>query len=475
MSRALADFRLESGVYRLGQFSPVSIRDQVVRATYLVEHLAASTELAQTTRLLVVGGGTAGVTAAVVASRLGVQQVMLVERAGTVMPLQSRSQSRWLDPVQYDWPASHWREQSWPVSETPRRFTAVAAPFPVLSAGIAEDWALNFQNRASGALGTGVTALFHTEALSWSRTASSLSVELRDIGSGRVTWQDADIIMLAAGFGIEDTTVPDTTQAGVDFQGLDFWSDDQFETPTMGIANHKHGVLVSGGGDGALQDFVRLSTGVRAVRDILDAAWNSTEQLTPWKEQMAALWHWEDHASRARGFLPTPLDECDLLRRLHQRHLEAVQSLINSPEWPAVVNWFDQQMSGRVVGSVKLALKCDHFHWCYGLNRTGALIAIEYIKHRTRDNPVKTNVALKSTAPVAHTCSIGCWGHVHEAHLAQGVSCADDVDAIKAWPAAKTLPEHFDGLVVRHGIDPLVFGPRTFERLTPQVVPFHLP
>ena len=189
---------------------------------------------------------------------------------------------------------------------------------------------------------------------------------------------------------------------------------------------------------------------------------------------MAALWHWEDHAIRARGFSPAPLNECEILRRLQQRHEEAVQSLVGSPEWPTLVNWFDMQTSGRILGSVKLALKCDHFHWCYGLNRTGALIAIEYIRAKGF-NPVKTNVALKSTEPVAHSCSARCWGHVHVAHIAEGVSCADNVAAIKVWPSAKTKSEHFDGLVIRHGIDPLVFGTHTFERLKPQVVPFHLP
>lgn len=474
MSRALAEFRLEHGVYRLGQFSPVSIRDQIVRATYLVEHLVASTELAESTRLLVVGAGAAGVVAAVMASRLGVRHVTLVERAGTVMPLQSQSQSRWLDPVQYDWPASHWRERSWPVPETPRRFTSVSAPFPALSAGIAEEWALDFQNRTSKVLSAGVKALFYTEVLPWTRTSSGLSVELKDVRNKAITVQDTDLIMLAAGFGIEDTTVPNTSLSSGAFKSIDFWSNDQFETPKMGITNNQYGVLVSGSGDGALQDFVRLSTGIRAARDILDAVWNTTVQTTPWKEQMSALWHWEDHASRARKFSPTPLDECNLLGRLHQRHVEAVQSLVVSNEWPNVLAWFNQRMSQRIIGSVKLALKCNHFNWCYGLNRIVALIVIEYVKSKGID-PVKTNVALKATSPVAHSCGAGCWGEVHVAHLAQGVSCANDVNSIKTWPAAQTQSENFDGLVIRHGIEPLIFGLRTFERLKPQVVPFHLP
>ncbi|RCW65091.1 hypothetical protein DES41_11315 [Pseudorhodoferax soli] len=398
----------------------------------------------------------------------------LVERAGTVMPLQSRSQSRWLDPVQYDWPASHWREQAWPIDENPRRFTAVAATFPVLRAAVAEDWASNFESRASPVLGKGVTVLFHTEALAWTVAPTGVVIDLHDAKTATTSPIDADVLILAAGFGTEDSAVPDASNPGTKFRGVDFWADDQFESATMGIATNRHGVLVSGSGDGALQDFVRLSVGVRAVGDVLDAVWNSTTALTPWKEQMLGLWHWEDHAVRARGFSPSPLDECILLRRLHTRHHEAVEALFGSPQWQAVQRWFDAKISRRNFGSVQLALRCDHFHWCYALNRTGALIAIKYFQSKGFD-PILANVALKSTAPLAHSCSAGCWGHAHEAHLAQGVTCADDASAIHAWPAAQTTSGQYDGLVIRHGIDPLTYGPRTFDRLKPQIIPFHLP
>jgi hypothetical protein len=474
MTRALGEFRLEAGVYRLGQFSPVSIRDQVVRANYLVEHLAHTTELATSTRILVIGGGAAGLTAAAAASRLGVRDVTLAERAGTVMPLQSRSVSRWLDPVQYDWPAAHWADEAWPVDETPRRFTAVSIPFPKLTAALAEDWALEFQNRTAGILGRGVTALFDTEASLWRRaTGGGLEVDLHNLKTGATAVAACDLLILAAGFGVEHSAVPDTTSA-TDFWGLDFWSTDKFETVDMGIAAAKHGVLVSGAGDGALQDFVRLATGLRSVRDLLEAVWSSTPDSTPWKDQFSALWHWEDNAGRARNFVPSPLAECEVLRRLHRRHIEAVDALASSPEWATVLQWLDTATTGRRLGAVELAFKCDHFSWCYPLNRTGALITARYLKDRGHD-VLRFETALKSTAPRSHACGPSCWGQTHEAHLAQGVTCAHSEADIRTWPAANTLTEHVDGLAIRHGIDPLVFGARTFARMSPQVVPFHLP
>lgn len=475
MTRQLADFLLEPGVYRLGQYSPVSIRDQVVRANYLVEHLAASGELAQTTRLLVLGAGAAGVMATVAAVRRGVADVTLVEKSGTVMPLQARTQTRWLDPVQYDWPAGQWAMNEWPVPETgSRRFTAVSAPFPPLRSAIAEDWALNFQNRAAKTMGSAVKTLYHTEAGMWFRSLPGFSVPLTNVNTGAKTTIDADLIIFAAGFGTEHAAVPDATNPPHDFWGLDFWSPDKFELPDMGITARTNGVLVSGGGDGALQDFVRLTTGLRSVGDIMVRVWATTDEFTEWKQQFMNVWHWEDHANRSRGYAPHPLAECDLLRRLHARHQDAVEALTASSEWTTVADWFDERLSNRAVGSVFLALKCDHFGWCYGLNRSVALILLEYLKRR-KVSVLKTHVAVQSTEHVAttHPCGHGCWGHKHRVHLAQNVSCATSDDDIKS--SKDTKPELYDGLVIRHGIDPLKFGPFVFDKLKPQVVPFHLP
>jgi hypothetical protein len=475
MTAALNEFRLEPGVYRLGQFTPVSVRDQIVRANYLVEHLVADQELKQATRLLILGAGAAGVTCAIAASRLGVLDVTLVEIAGTVMPLQSKCQSRWLDPVQYDWPAGHWSQHMWPIEDTvPRQYTAVAAPLTPLQASISEDWAIDFQNRSQNLVGMGVTTRFHTEVLNWSNSGPDLEVSVRDVRTGTVTSLNADLIVLAMGFGVEHSTLPTTGNPGLSFEGLDFWSTDKFEDADMGIPLLQHGVLVSGGGDGALQDFVRLTTGVRAVGEIMEIVW-ATTGFSSWKQQFSELWHWEDHAARSRSFVPYPVKDCDLLRRLHLRHLDVLETLVKSPEWASIVGWLDVRTSGRKLGAVQLALKCDHFGWCYGLNRTVALIVLEYLSQKGV-RVLNANAALKSTAHVGGgLCSTGCWGHAHETHVAQGVSCDDDDVAIGNWPTSSTLVEYFDGLVIRHGIDPLVFGPRVFEKLRPHTVPFHLP
>lgn len=475
MTRALGDFLLEPFVYRLGQFSPVSIRDQIVRATYLVDHLLTEGALAVNTHLVIVGAGAAGVTAAVAAASLGVRNVVLVESHDTVMALQANCPSRWLDPVQYDWPAAHWSDGLWPIKDpaTPRS-TAQTRSFAPIGAGIAEDLSIEMANRAEPHFKSGkIRGRFGWMVQTWSPTPTGIAIQLTDLAGRSLEIIHADLLILAAGFGNEQARVPNAT--GSDFEGLRFWSEDRFQQDDMGMVNVDPRVLVSGGGDGALQDFVRLTTGVSAVKDAMDAVWACSNETTSWKESMMGLWHWDEHARRALAFEPSPLDSCEILRRLHARHQEAVQDLTNSAEWPQLVAWFDRTTARRKLGSVHLALPCDHFHGCYGLNRTVALITIAYLNHKGLD-PILPNTALLSTRALGHhPCTDGCWGQPHEARLATGVSCRTTTASLKVWNANDTVTLRVDGLVIRHGIDPLTIGSRTFERMTPQVVPMHLP
>lgn len=476
MTTWLSEFELEPNVYRLGQYSPVSIRDQVVRANFLVHHLVESKRLAKTTRLVVIGAGAAGLTTALAATRLGVVDVTLLEAAGAPMPLQARSASRWLDPVQYDWPATHWRAGVWPLFETaPRRFTAVTFPFPALSADVAEQWALLFQSWLTRAVGFGMKAHFHVEAQPWRNTAGHFSITWRDVRSGAVSGSSADLIVVALGFGTEHAAVALTSNPGADFQGLDFWADDQFQAPDMGIAHRQNKVLVSGSGDGALQDFLRLCTGVRAARDIMEVVDSSTAEQRAWKDLFSNLWHWEDHAGRSRHLVTSVAEECELLRRLHLRHQEAVDAFASSSEWIVFTDWLDAKLFARSAGAVELLAKCEHFSWCYPLNRTVVLLVLRYLSERGVQ-AFRPFTALKSTEHLAAgACGLGCWGHTHSVELAVGVDCETSPAQVRSWAATGSRSESVDGLVIRHGIDPPSFGTVAFEKLKPQTVPLHLP
>jgi hypothetical protein len=137
----------EPDIYRMGQYKPVSIRDQIVRASFLAERLWATKRLKASSKLLVIGAGAAGVTAAVKAVHFGVTRVVVTDLRDRVLSLQANCTTRWLDPAQYDWPASHWHGEQWPVKEPqgfPYPTAAQLPPVVTLEADYADEWSAKF-------------------------------------------------------------------------------------------------------------------------------------------------------------------------------------------------------------------------------------------------------------------------------------------------------------------------------------------
>jgi hypothetical protein len=70
------------------------------------------------------------------------------------------------------------------------------------------------------------------------------------------------MILSCEGAGSEQTKIGN-------YKGLRFWDKDKFEQEYLGIKPPRTPqILISGGGDGALQDFLRIITKVKSVADI---------------------------------------------------------------------------------------------------------------------------------------------------------------------------------------------------------------
>jgi glycine/D-amino acid oxidase-like deaminating enzyme len=114
----------------------------MVRARMAVDRAIEEGLIGPQRRLLVIGAGAAGATAAIHSASRGVP-VVLIEAAPAPFLRQAGCRSRWIDPVQYDWPVDHWPQGRYP-------WTPPAMPLPWARGAanqIALAWALALHQR----------------------------------------------------------------------------------------------------------------------------------------------------------------------------------------------------------------------------------------------------------------------------------------------------------------------------------------
>jgi len=478
----LSELRFEADIYQLGQYTPVSMRDQIVRASYLVDRLWRRGILNPTSTLSVIGGGVAGITTTLRALAYGVAQVDMIEQGTSLMSLQAKNTSRIIDPVQYDWPASHWEDGKWPLPEArnPRKYTAVAMMAPTdLRIQSAAEWAKKFRNLMAGVM-LAPNFRFHPKRKveSWTLLPAVdkyLYLPLLSMNGEKPSSVQADVVIFAGGFGSENTCLQFEPAQDIEFQSIPFWTKDEFQESNFGMKGLKHKVLVSGSGDGALQDYVRLVTGLNTCAEVLKTVFEHPG-LDSWRNKAEYVWHWEDHAQRARR-IARPEELHRIQETLHARYKELVENLVKSSDWNGVMSALDHKVGRRSVDKVYLAYKCNHFSWCYGLNHLVTLIVMAYARARSLTPGFEPGLpyrAALATQDLGHMCHSECWGKSHPVRLAIGVHCKHDNDVLKLWLEKDTEVLTYEGLVIRHGIDPTsVFGKKV--KLRPQQIPFHLP
>ena len=255
--QALSFHRVAPGQYELSGLRTGSVRDQIMRAQLLVERLLGSGDV-NDEPLLVVGGGAAGICAALTASRLG-RDVTLVEQYASPFRTQARVTTRWLDPTEFDWPHAHWTkgDMAWNGSSYHLPYT--------------RNWA--------DQLATQWTMLWHAvvgpNPMPLPAGCGSI-VEYTGVDARKFTYAHAGngvnvtpmnrsfcAVVSCVGFSGERTEV--RSRAGGFLEGPAFWSTDTLALKGLGIGVPPYGsrtrVLVSGGGDGAQQDFLRVLTG----------------------------------------------------------------------------------------------------------------------------------------------------------------------------------------------------------------------
>ena len=231
------------GLYVLGCYDKTkTVYVQQCRALTLIHALFEAGELRPGSRVGVVGGGAAGVTAAAAAACKGAR-VILFERAPHLLPLQRECTKRYLHPHLFDWPA--------PGSTDSR------AQLPLL------DWSAGRSNAVAAEIVAGFEEVIATTG----NVDLRLGVSIQDVeqvpsadetrrvqilGAEGETNEIVDVAIVAVGFGLERRN-----RLGID--SPPYWEDDGLEQALGASPGRPERILVSGAGDSALIDLLRAS------------------------------------------------------------------------------------------------------------------------------------------------------------------------------------------------------------------------
>ncbi|WP_437782531.1 FAD-dependent oxidoreductase [Sorangium sp. So ce1097] len=226
----------ERGLYVLGSFEGrVTIYSQQIRALNLIHALWTTGALTEDRRLAVIGGGIAGITAALGAACKNID-VTLYERQPEVLHLMRGCHTRWVHPTIYDWPRG---EALAPRERLPFLHWEAASAGDV-AATLAEDWN-------------------HLKSVLPIKEVTGATVTLGPWSDGRrrvfttspgFSEDEHHVVILAVGFGVERSIAPHPLRS--------YWRDDALHQPEIGASHRPVHSLVSGNGDGGLIDVLRL-------------------------------------------------------------------------------------------------------------------------------------------------------------------------------------------------------------------------
>lgn len=438
-----------------GRLIPVSIRDQMVRARMAVDRAIEEGLIGHGRPLLAIGAGAAGATAAMHAAARGVAS-LLIEAAAAPFLRQAGCRTRWIDPVQYDWPVGHWQKKIYP-------WKPPSMPLPWQNGpanGVALAWTLALARAHH--LSPNLDVRFRTMIIGRPRLLASNKLRVFLGGSGRFLVVDVGMVLSCVGAGREASSHDRYT-------GYDFWATDPFQRLPSDAR-----VLISGGGDGALQDYLRVVTGMRAAGEIYSRC-----HIPLGHEQTLASA--EDQANRVFTWGTGGRHDHGALEELHDVHADIVNKLLPGPgAHPPIQALLAElaEITRSTPTKVTMLHPCTHFSRCYGLNRFLVLLLATYLARYRNLKTLLGQRKLADISPVGHQCAnqaAACHGKEHEIFVAPDLDCRVPASAPQPQ-GVRRLPDTYTVVIVRHGIQanpPLVAGNRQLPQPR-QVLPYHV-
>ncbi len=266
-TNVLALHRVSPRCFDLAGLRPASVRDQLVRSTIIVDALVSGSligpdrSLLADRSLLVYGAGAAGMNAAMRAASHGVN-VTVVELDRIQFGAIANCQIRRIDPTEYDWPYEHWKVGKFPiVGSCPLR-----QPKPMSGALLAAIWRTSwkaFIRTRNGMAPFGSVDLLYELDATTLRISHGPEGQLEVFGrwhpDGAPKYRVFGALLSCVGIGQERVTVP-VDKCASSYIGPAFWSGVDNLWPGAALPGNISKVVISGGGDGAMQDIQRVAT-----------------------------------------------------------------------------------------------------------------------------------------------------------------------------------------------------------------------
>lgn len=450
-----------------GKLLPISLRDQMLRGELFVERLLQAGRDHTDRKLLIVGAGGGGVAAAMTAASYDVETV-LIDKQGMIFALQSKCPTRWVSPTLYDFPVNHWGLGQFP--PTPGRLNYELA----WQEGDAQSLALNWyqQFREADDFCTHLNFLPYTRLDGVPKIDRSNAFTVANLVTHEPNQPtqhfkiECFAVLLATGAGPEKTYLRNPGGPPQPARGYPFWAKDPFSEQNYGLSEDvEPNILISGSGDGALQDFLRVTTTCHTTKDLCE-----TIQITP--ERLCTLHSAQARALREWQWGLKPDHDHGVLNALHAVHAKLVMEMLSNNE--GNVREKVRSVLRQPIPSVRLVYECTHFSHCYCLNRFLALLVGAVLDELKLGESVFIPKArlehIEGIAP-DHTCRgdfKACHGGRHRATLIARDDCRQSVQQHSQRPAGTLEP---NVLIIRHGIDtadiPLDATPRVSRHLLP--------
>ncbi len=453
-----------------GFFSPIAIRDQVIRAYRIVKRAVHHKIISSERPLLIIGGGIAGMTAAIVAAEAGIRTVLVEKRAFRHNILKS---NRNYCPVQYDWSYNHWKDGVFPLedeSEIPKlpfnlkegavhfSFNRVQQQFfkYINRKDLEKSLTLHEANKFADF--SIIEKDGHKLPFLKAQFKQNDKIEnLKELNCHHLPDVDEFGMGLSCiGFGDENISIKQS-----DFQSLRFW--EFIQHPQFVKNNNK--ILVCGGGDGALQEFLMLVTQEKTAKEVFKKALQGVDaglindienNIRKAEEDTRSYELWLNGRDK--------LDKnnlCKAYRNLHTNYENEVEKLLQESEISQNLKKLITENAYK--DKITVTFLCNHFSACYPLNRFLAILIGKHIDEKRKDNGIdsvfkkySSVIGITGTEENKHICDIenpnDCQINEHKVTFAMGFSCRDNIE--KAEESESKEEDIFQTILIRYGILP---------------------